>query len=536
MPRPNGELQRLKRLARSKLARRPGLLILPHLALRIPRAPQIEYALRYFRAKTCAPFASPYAQEYEFVVETPFEVKVPTRSGPDLVAAVENELSNVALYLSTYLTHPRYGEEQQVGFVRGDTLRPSRLRPLGDGRYGFRVTGLAVGRRDMLSFFRRPNLAGPRPPAELRPPLAGWSRLFFLMPTRPDAREVDRTEWYEFTPSRWARMHPGIPLRPPLPVLIRPRGQVSKVSPQYDKLYRDGTVRIALLFGYDERTHFSAQNAREMLEILTARPGRRFTVSDTGPYGYHGPGLGFSDPTGGNVRRLNFNGTSVFQRNAAAGAGPVAVRYPLVTEKLLVGTPQAPEGSVFVRDRRVRAGVTLHPGTVVTRTVNAEVRLFDFDKAAPDQTAEDLVLRFVSVFGDNDLIHYDGHANYGGGFYIGDQPDDILWAEDVGDHSAAFSRDYQIFSIGACHSAGYFADLFYNELRPRKSPRNLDVIAAVNENAFEDSVHVGLELVRALLQHKIPLTQDPPDYTRILTQLARPSSFHAYTGVFGRGG
>ena len=533
MPARDRKLAQLRKLARSKLDRRPGLLILPNHALRLRAGAALDYVARYYRGKVVAPFVSPFATEFEFRIETPFEVTADGPSGVDLVAALENEFTNVSLYLSNYLTHPRYAGEEQVGFARGDTLRPVGLTRVAPRTYRFGVKGLIVGRRDMLKSFRGANREGPLLP-EMADPPAGWSRLSFCMPTRPDAHEVEREEWYEFSPKRWLRKHPRIPLRPPLPVRLRARAGTPPLAPQYDRLYGDGNVRIALLFGYDEETHNAAASAKEAWQVLTAPPSRRFTLRDTGKYGYHGPGLGFSDPTGGDFDRLNLDGTDVFQRNAAAGMGAVAVRYRLLTERLAVGGPTAPEGSVFVGERKVRAGQTLEPPTVVTRTVNAQVRVFNFDKAAPGATSGELIERFVSVFRNNDVIHYDGHANYGGGFYIGEQPDDILWADEIGDYADDFSRAYQIFSIGACHSAGYFADLFYNELKPRKSPRNLDVIAAVNENAFEDAVHVSLELIRALLQHKIPVSEDPPDYLSILTQLSRPSSFHAYTGVFGR--
>lgn len=407
------------------------------------------------------------------------------------------------------------------------------LREVSPGVYRFRVRGVVVGRRDLLAVLRGPNKDGPPPPRMKAPP-DGTQRIFIVMPTRPDAPEVGDAEWYDFTPSRWTRRHPRIPLRGPIPVLLRPRRREPALAPQYDRLYRDGVVRIGFLFGYDERTHLTTKDARAFWEVLTSPPGRRFTVADTGPYGYHGPGFGFSDPTGGNFRRLNFEGTSVFRRDSTSGAGPFAVRYRLASEPLRVGGLRAPGGTVFVNGRRVPAGKTVPVGTVVDRAVAAEIRLYNFDKAAPDLTSEDLIKRFVSVFRDNDLIHYDGHANYGGGFYIGDQPDDILWAEDIGDHATSFDRGYQILSIGACHAAGYFADLFYNELHPRKSPRNLDIIAAVNETAFDDSVQQGMELVRALLQHKRPVKEDPPDYDQILEEQSRPASFQAYIGVFGK--
>ncbi len=527
------ELASLKRLARSKTDRRPGLLIMPRHALRTARrSSAVDYALDYFRTKVRAPFTSPLASEFEFRTEEVREIETDTRSGPELVAAVENDMQNVALYLSNYLTHPHYEAEAQVGFVRGDTLRPEGLRRAGPGRYRYRVHGLAVGRRDLLRILKGPNVQGP-PAPKLKAPPPGWDRIFICMPTEPDAPEVDRTEWYEFSPKRWARDHPKIPLCPPISVLLRRQPPLPALAPQYDRLYRDGVIRIAFIFGYDEGTHLAADDARQIWKVLTSRTTKKFTVAETGEYGYHGPGLGFSDPCAGKFTAINLDGTSVFRRDSVSGAGPVGVRYTLRERPLRVGSADAPEGTVFVGGKPVKRGVTLPVGTTITRSIAAEVRLYNFDKAAPRTSTQGLIDQFVSVFQRNDVIHYDGHANYGGGFYIGEQPDDILWADDIGDYAETFSSEYQIFSIGACHAAGYFADLFYNELAPRKSPRNLDMIAAVNEAAFEDAVHIGIELIRVLLQQRISISADPPDYDRILRQMSKPAAFHAYTGVFG---
>jgi hypothetical protein len=137
------------------------------------------------------------------------------------------------------------------------------------------------------------------------------------------------------------------------------------------------------------------------------------------------------------------------------------------------------------------------------------------------------------VFRDADLIHYDGHANYGGGFFVGKQPNDILWASNISDYIDDFSSDYQIFSIGACHAAGYFADLFYNELWPQKGPHNLDIVAAVNEAGFDDAVHQGAALLRSFLHDQVAHSDEPAAYQRILLRMSHPASFQANIGVFG---
>jgi len=493
----------------------------------------VAYANRYFRDKVRAPFLSPLARDYFFVTEQPFEVNVPSRDRYDVVAEIESSLADIAYYLSNFLTHPRYGKENQVGFVRGESLRPYALRELEPGRFSFRVQGVAVGRRDLFRFLRGANRAGPKAPSMAKPPYMS-QRIFFTMPTRPDAREVDQTEWYDFNPDEWPRKHPRIPLRPPIPVLFHRSRPHPPLAPRYDELYADGVIKIALLFGYDAEGHLTSRDAHEIWEILTAPRSRRFGKKDTGPHGYGGPGLGFSDPTGGHFRKLNTEGESVFRREQHAGAGPVRVRYQLQAGPLTVGDTRAPEGSVFVGGRSARAGTVVSVGSWIERTIRAEVRLYNFDKSSRGTSSRTLIEKFVGVFRDNDVVHYDGHANYGGGFFIGDQPNDILWSCDIGEYRHLFSRDYQIFSIGACHAAGYFADLFYNELRPRKSPHNLDIVAAINETAFDDSVHQSLDFVRAMLQD-VPRRDGPPGYDRILRAISARNSFQAFIGVFATG-
>ncbi len=476
-PTSRGELAKLKRIARSASKAHPGPLIYPNLAAGIHERSPLKFANAYFKKRVRAAFASPLATDFDFLVQTPTRVTYTGRSGPELVAAIQDELFHYHQYLSTYLTHPRYGPENECGFSRGDTLEPVGLREVGPGIFEFRVRGIVVGRKDLLRRIAGPwrtkKVQAPRVPA---PERAGDAQIFISMPTRPDAREVGGVEWYEFNPDHWLHAHPKIPLRTPIPVRLRPRRELDLASPRYDELYRRGSVRIAFLFGYDDEGHNTTKDAKAVWRALTTPPSQRFTREKTGPYGYHGRGLGFSDPTNGHFAQLN--------------------------------------------------------GTKVARTIGAEVRLYNFDKSSRLSAAA-LTEQFVSAFRDNDVVLYDGHANYGGGFYIGERGVDILWAVDVGSYKPLFSSAYQIFAIGACHAAGYFADLFYNELHPRKTPRNFDVIAAVNETAFLDANHQMLALVRALLQIGVPEKDEPLGYDGILLRQSRPASFQAYIGVFG---
>jgi hypothetical protein len=520
-------LARLESIARSRRSSHPGALILPHLALRTRGRSPVTFARAYFRNKIEAAFASPLAADFEFESEQPTTVRVASRDRDSVVAAIQDELDHHHWYLSNFLTHPRYGSERQVGFTRGDTLAPVDLREVKRGVFSFRVRGIAVGRRDLLKQIAGPNRSGPKPPPVSKPP-AGWSRIFITIPTKPDAAEVGDTEWYDFNPVTWLKRHPTIPLRPAIPIALRARPEQPLLLPDYARLYHSGLVRIAFLFGYDDEGHNTTRDARDCWKVLVAPHEKRFTKAKTGQYGYHGPGLGFADPTGGHFSRLNLDGTSVFQRGPQFGSGPVRVRYTL-REALTVGGRAAPARSVRVDGRIVEPGKTVRAGAVIERDITVEVRLFNFDKSSR-QSSERLVQQFVSVFGNNDVILYDGHANYGGGFYIGEQASDILWASDIGSYRHYFSSDYQVFAIGACHAAGYFADLFYNELHPRKSPRNLDISAAVNETSFADAVHQCLAFVRGLLQLG---ASEPPTYPEILLKESRPAAFQSYIGVFG---
>ena len=521
-------LARLESIARSRRSSHPGALILPHLALRTKGRSPVPFARAYFLNKIEAAFASPLAADFDFESEQPTTVRVPSRDRDSVVAAIQDELDHYHWYLSNFLTHPRYGPEKQVGFSRGDTLAPVDLREVRPGLFSFRVRGIAVGRRDLLKQIAGSNRSGPKPPDHLPKVTPGWSRIFITIPTRPDAPEVGDTEWYDFTPATWVKHHPTIALRPAIPILLRPRPEQPLLVPNYARLYHAGLVRIAFLFGYDDEGHNTTTDARDCWKVLVAPHAKRFTKATTGRYGYHGPGLGFSDPTNGHFSRLNLDGTTVFQRGPQFGSGPVRVRYTL-GEALTVGGRAAPAASVRIDGRVVEAGKTLRAGTTIERDIAVEVRLFNFDKSSR-LSAEKLVQQFISVFGNNDVILYDGHANYGGGFYIGKQANDILWASDIGSYRHYFSSEYQVFAIGACHAAGYFADLFYNELHPRKSPRNLDISAAVNETSFADAVHQCLAFVRGLLQLG---ASEPPTYPQILLKESRPAEFQSYIGVFG---
>jgi len=474
-----------------------SLLGLPALGARVSGRTPIEYTNNYFGDRLSAPFMCPLALDYKFVLETPLTVRVPSRNRYQVASAVENRLHDLAQYLSTFLTHPRYGPEKEVGFVRGGTLRPIHLKELKSGTYSFEADGILVGRADLYRFVQgklEDKTAVPVPTPSMK---AGWLHFGINMPKSPDAREVAGDEWYDFTPAKWRRRHPTIGILG-LTLRMRPRPERPVITPQYHKLYKSGTVRVALLFGYDEfySGHSFARDARSIEEIITADPKKRFKATKTHPFGYQGPGLGFSKVVGADQSQ-----PLLFIRDAQHG------------------------GQIRITD----------PTTRSVHRINAEIRVYNFDKSSHKPSSE-LVKEFVSPFRDNDVIHYDGHANYGGGFYVGNRSNDILWAVDVGSYRDDFSANYQIFSIGACHSAGYFADLFYNDLKPHKSPQNLDILAGVNEEAFPDGVHIAVDLIANLLQIDEPVVGRGLDYEQLLLEINRPSSFQADIGVFGRPG
>jgi hypothetical protein len=472
-----------------------ALLTLPALAARVRGRTPIEYTNNYFRGRFSAAFMSPLAADFDFQLDTPLTVSVPSRDRHQVAAAVESRLHDLAQYLSTFLTHPRYGPEKEVGFVRGGTLRPTRLQELKPGRYSFTAKGILIGRPDLFRFVQgklKDAAAVPVP----KPNLQGeWLQFGINMPRSPEARQVAGDEWYDFTPTKWLRRHPTIPILG-LTLRMRPRRERPLMTPQYHRLYRKGTVRVALLFGYDEfySGHSFGKDARAIERIITASPSMRFSAKKTGPFGYHGPGLGFEKVVDGGSDQ-----PVVYVRNSQHG------------------------GQIRITD----------PTDKSVHHIDAEVRVYNFDKSSRLPSRQ-LIEQFVAPFRDNDIIHYDGHANYGGGFYIGNRSNDILWARDIGSYRDNFSPGYQVFSIGACHSAGYFADLFYNDLKPHKSPRNLDIVAGVNEGAFTDGVHVAVDLIANLLQIDEPTMGRGLDYEQLLVEVNKPASFRSDIGVFGR--
>lgn len=519
------ELERLKRLAKPKVGRY-GARILPRLALRTKATTPTEYVRAYYAKKIRAPFQAPLAEEYDFEIAERWQIRVPTEDHYELTSAIQDAMQDISLYLSNYLTHPRYLGENQIGFVRGDTLRPIDIRHEKKGTFSFRVRGVLMARRGLPGYVKGPNKGG-QPFPKVPPPPAGGLWIFFEMPTRPDARGVDRTEWYDFNPAKWKRKHPTIKLRPPIPVLLRPRVRDHSLVPHYDRMYRDGIVKTTFLAGYDAEGHNANANAKRIWEALVARPSKDFSIKDTGQYGYHGRGLGFDDPTNGHFDAITDD--TVFRRGAKHGVGPLHVRYR-ASEPFRVSAKLAKRG-VRANGRTLAHGDMVPAGALVEHAIEAEVRIVNFDRHSNDD-AQRLNERFTSVFKDSHLVTYDGHANYGGGFYVGDSEDELLWADDIGDYAKNFSRRYQIFSIGACHAAGYFADLFYNELSPTKSPRNLDIVAAVNETSFADSVQTNIEMLQYVLQLKGPRKGDPPVYDRWLRDLSYPAEFQAFIGVF----
>jgi hypothetical protein len=96
------------------------------------------------------------AGDFDFVLDTPVTVRMPGRNRQAATNAVQDRLHQLALYVSNYLTHPRYGAEKQVGFARGDTLRPTGLREVQPGHYSFGAQGIVVDRQDLFKFLPGP--------------------------------------------------------------------------------------------------------------------------------------------------------------------------------------------------------------------------------------------------------------------------------------------------------------------------------------------------------------------------------------------
>lgn len=177
--------------------------------------------------------------------------------------------------------------------------------------------------------------------------------------------------------------------------------------------------------------------------------------------------------------------------------------------------------------------------TTFTRTIVAdgkpvEVRLKLFYRNSPK-----VKYHFRQELKTADVVIYDGHSSYGGGFGLSSSlyfanPEDTqaLDQEMVREHTP---DRYQIYFINACHSYGYYPDMF-TRLLSKKSAANLDIVTTINEASFADSMKTDAKLVN-LLTALVPRTKDPVHnpltWEQLVTSLNAGLSYPAYYGVHG---
>lgn len=478
------------------------------------------------------------AREYEFEFDERDTVVCPRCGRVTLHERIHDRLTTYHLYLANYLTHPGYGRERQVGFSRGESFHPVDLREEGSGRYSYRIRGLIDGDRELLT--KVPATSRDCEPDRPEPAPVGRLRFYICIPENPDDPAITSEEWYDYTPAKFRRQHPKLRVRPPLGVVVAPRPEYPPTYPDYEALYRDGRLRIAFVFGFDEDDHNSRDDAIAVWKFLTAAPSERFRKEKGEPRSYEGPGLGFSNPIGNDFRKLNSGGRwTTFARNGREDTVKVPVRYRLRTALTVDGVNVA-DDEVRLGGRAVSRGARIPAGQVIERAITVEIRLLNFDRRGT-QTAEQIRRSFMELFRWAQVIHYDGHANYGGGFLFGRRNDDVLWADELAKYRRYAPPFYQILSVGACHGAGYFADLFYNAFRGRKSTQNLDIIASVNEVEFSDSVDDMMDLLGLVLQIRSAPPRGPADpeesrpmgWHDFLLRMNDKRHFTAFIGVFG---
>ena len=448
-----------------------------------------------------ADFFGSNSKEYLLQFEERIKLPCPKYSDEEIKELAKQWLYAYHQYISTFLANLNYVKGDEQGFSRGATLQPIELRREEEGFVSFGVKGRIDGSTDLINRLK----PGSKECASEQPPPkgeAGSGHFYFCIPENPFDPHIQDHEWYEFSPNRFKKNHPKLRLAPPVGVALRAISNQDPTYPDYRSMFEDGVLHVVLLFGYDDVDNWGYENAKEVYEILTEPPSTYFSDINNNYYGYSGNGLGFSDPLEGDFEKINAGGnaTTFHKEN-------VHVRY------------------------------RSNSGKIVERNVTIEVKMV---VANPSRFSPGEVLNlFFSLVADAELIHYDGHANYGGGLHLGDSWSDVISAEDLGSYLKFFPDNYQILSIGACHGSGYFVDLFYNQLKERKTTQNLDIITGINELDFYDSVKSIFKLLKGISQLKVvdntktPNHGDPMNYLDLLRSLNHRNSSKGLIGVFG---
>lgn len=296
----------------------------------------------------------------------------------------------------------------------------------------------------------------------------------FLVPMPADVDGMSEHAWYDFRPQDFD----GEVVQVPVSIGPEPLNR-GDVYPDYRRLFEDGLLTISVFYGYDggdEDTGEAGGNdldvAKQFYETITREAHR----------------LEFSDPVHEHFGKV---------RNSTT-----------FTRTMLV---DAVEGSRPV-----------------------EVRLKLFYRRSPK-----VKYHFRKELKEADVVIYDGHSSYGGGFQLSSS---LYFAnpDDTGSLDGEMVREktpdrYQIYFINACHSYGYYPDMFYN-LLSKKDPGNLDIVTTINLASFADSVKTDAKLVN-LLTALVPRSTRPLHraltWEEIVTSLNAGLSYPALYGVHG---
>jgi hypothetical protein len=252
----------------------------------------------------------------------------------------------------------------------------------------------------------------------------------FLVPFPTDVSGMAEHDWYEFDPDAFS----GEVVQ--VPVTIRVLPNVGDSYPDYRRLFEDGVLEISVFYGYDG----GDEDGPGGNDLLVAREFHA-KITDLARRTH------FSDPVHEHFGRIRNSTTFTRTILADVGHGPQPV----------------------------------------------EVRLRLFYRRSPK-----VKYHFRHALKHSDVVIYDGHSTYGGGFSLSPtlffaNPEDIA-ALDREMRAERTADRYQVLFVNACHSYGYYPDMFYDVLS-RKDPGNLDIVTTIEAADFADSVKTDVKLI-----------------------------------------
>lgn len=269
------------------------------------------------------------------------------------------------------------------------------------------------------------------------------SRARFLVPFPVDVEGMAEHDWYEFDATAFEGELAQVPLT------IRPEAIAPDAYPDYRRLFEDGVLTISIFYGFDggDEDRPGGEDlavARQFYQAITQAAKR----------------LAFSDPVDEHFGRIK-NSTTF-------------------TRAILVDEGEGPR--------------------------SVEVRLKLFYRKSPR-----VKWHFRQELKNADVVIYDGHSSYGGGFQLSPtlyfaNPEDTE-ALDVEMRREHTPEKYQIYFMNACHTYGYYPDMFF-ELLSSKDTSNLDVVTTINPADFADSVKTDVKMIN-LLTSLVPGIRKP---------------------------